>query len=120
MKRNNFKSLRDWCSENDRNDIINLWDNEANLPLTVDTVSKGQNIYAKWHCMNCGHKWTARISAITHSIYGCPKCSRKLSTHKRLLKNGRHYDVEPWLEKEFLQKENGLSIKEILHQTNKQ
>lgn len=118
-KRANFKSLREWCQENDRSDILSLWDNKANLPLTVDTVSKGQNIYAKWHCMNCGHKWTARISAITHSVYGCPKCSRKLSIQKRILKNGSLYDVAPWLEKEFLEKENGISIKEILPQSNK-
>ena len=116
--RSNFKSLLEWCKENNRKDIISIWDSESNLPLTMDQVSKGQNIQVCWKCKKCGYIWKNRISAVTHSKYGCPRCSRKLNSKRLVAKRGSLYDVAPWLSEEFMSGKNKTTIKDITPHSN--
>ena len=65
----------------ERPDLVQQWDYEANKGLTPDTVQAGSASYATWRCGYCckhcsaPHVWEARIATRT-SGSGCPQCCR--------------------------------------------
>lgn len=69
-------SLKDWCIENSREDILEQWDYEKNVPLTPDKSTFGSNKEVYWIC-DKGHSWKASISSRTSGT-GCPYCSGRL------------------------------------------
>lgn len=67
------KSLYDWCLENNKQFLLEEWNDGANLPFTPSTVTYGSNIKRSWKCAK-GHIW---MDTVYHRIYGrgCPYCS---------------------------------------------
>lgn len=73
-----FISLKTWCLENNREDILNQWDKEKNNELSVDSVHFGSDKKVGWICIH-GHKWDAIICSRTKQNTGCPYCSGRLA-----------------------------------------
>ena len=63
----------------ERPDLVQQWDYEANKGLTPDTVQAGSASHATWRCGCCckhcsaPHVWEARIDRRTGGT-GCPQC----------------------------------------------
>ena len=75
MKRK-FKSLEEWCLENNRTELINEWNYKNNLPLTPQNVTYGCNNIVGWVDIN-GCYWDARISSRTIQSQGSPYLAGK-------------------------------------------
>ena len=67
-------SLKEWCIENSREDLLEQWDYEKNLSLSPEqcTFASGKKVW--WKCEK-GHSWDALISNRTKAKQGCPYCS---------------------------------------------
>lgn len=74
-----FNDLETWCKENDRNEILEDWDNELNdfLPRDI-TFGSSKNCY--FICHICGYKWKTRLNARTLQKTGCYRCSKRMSS----------------------------------------
>ena len=70
------ESLQQYCNENNRPDLLRQWDNEANLPLTPETITSGSSQKIWWVCEK-GHRWQAATWERTLHCSGCPVCSGK-------------------------------------------
>ena len=70
------KSLKEWCEENNRMDLLEEWDYDKNniLGITPQTVVYGSNIKVHWKCKK-GHEWQAPIYNRIINGYNCKKCS---------------------------------------------
>lgn len=69
-------SLKDWCTTNNRFDLLEQWDYEKNDSISPDTSTYGSTQTAHWLC-DKGHSWTATINSRTRGS-GCPYCSGRL------------------------------------------
>ena len=67
------KSLRTWCEENNKLDLLADWDYDCNGNLTPDNVTKSSNKKVFWRCKN-GHRWTATIYNRAILANNCPYC----------------------------------------------
>ena len=67
-------SLKEWCIENSREDLLEQWDYEKNMSLRPEqcTFASGKKVW--WKCEK-GHSWDALISNRTKAKQGCPYCS---------------------------------------------
>ena len=67
------QSFFDYCRLYQKQNLLDEWDAERNLPLTPQTVTYGSHKSAWWRCEN-GHEWKA---AIYTRIAGarCPYCT---------------------------------------------
>ena len=68
------KSLYDYCHEYNRTELLDQWDEAANLPKTPQTVSYGSEYKARWRCEK-GHTWQAQVYSRTANGNGCPVCA---------------------------------------------
>lgn len=69
-------SLKEYCEEQGREDLLIQWDAEANLPFTPETVTRGSSRNIWWIC-DKGHTWQATPYARTANRTGCPVCAGK-------------------------------------------
>jgi DNA-directed RNA polymerase subunit RPC12/RpoP len=68
------QSLYDYCVENNRIELLEQWDEAANLPQTPHTITYGSKQKVAWRCEH-GHKWRAQVSSRTGNHSGCPVCA---------------------------------------------
>ena len=68
------KSLYDYCVENNRIELLDQWDEAANLPQTPQTITYGSKEKIAWRCER-GHTWRAQVCSRTGSHAGCPVCA---------------------------------------------
>ena len=69
-------SLKEYCEEQGREDLLIQWDAEANLPFTPETITRGSSRSIWWIC-DKGHTWQATPYARTANRTGCPVCVGK-------------------------------------------
>ena len=65
------KSLREFCAENGRDELLRQWDTEKNGGKTPDDVSSGSSAMAWWRC-DKGHSFPMRIAFRTTREQGLP------------------------------------------------
>lgn len=71
------KSLREYCEETGRTQILEEWDYEKNLPATPDNTSYGSGKVMAWHCSK-GHEWEQSVRArVKRTSYDCPVCANR-------------------------------------------
>lgn len=68
------KSLREFCTENGRDELLRQWDTEKNGGKTPDDVSRGSSAMIWWRCAR-GHSFPMRVALRTAREQGCPYCS---------------------------------------------
>lgn len=76
MPKKPSKTLREWCIENHREDLLEEWDYEKNgeLGYTPDNISKGANKDVHWKCKN-NHRWHTKLYSRTKKGgTNCPDC----------------------------------------------
>lgn len=66
-------SFYEFCKQNEKEELLSQWDEEANKGLSPRTVSYGCGKKVWWRCEN-GHKWQAIINSRSGGR-GCPVCS---------------------------------------------
>ena len=54
------KSLREFCTENGRDELLREWDAARNGGLTPSDVSLGSHQKVWWQCSK-GHRWQANV-----------------------------------------------------------
>lgn len=98
-----YNDLKTWCTENNREDLLNEWDYEKNeqSPSQI-SAHNGKKVW--WRC-SLGHEWDSIIGSRTSTVRpsGCPYCS---NPPKRILVGFN--DFESWCRhnsKEYLLKE---------------
>ena len=69
-----INDLKTWCEQNDRIILLDEWNYEKNVPLSVDDVSAGSRKKVWWKCSN-GHEWQSSISDRAKQRRGCPYCT---------------------------------------------
>ena len=67
------QSLYDYCRLYHKQQLLEEWDAERNLPLTPQAVSHGSHTAVWWRCGN-GHTWQTPVYARTAGA-GCPYCT---------------------------------------------
>lgn len=70
------KTLYEFCVENNKEDLLQQWDDTANGDMTPRTVTYGSGKKAWWRCEK-GHTWQAVINSRSNGC-GCPVCSGKI------------------------------------------
>ncbi|MGP4077617.1 zinc-ribbon domain-containing protein [Halobacillus sp. K22] len=100
------KSLKEWCWESNRMDILEEWHKDNNIVLSPDTVSYGSEKVVTWMCSKCKNEWEAMICRRTNKNgTGCPKCSKinqvKKTNRAKLLKSGSFQEKFPQLLNEW-------------------
>ncbi len=68
-----FNSLYNWCISNDKEYILDEWNNEKN-GISPKEVSYGSGLKKWWKCSKCGHEWEAVINHRTTRNQKCPMC----------------------------------------------
>ena len=67
------KSLREFCTENGRDTLLQEWDAARNGGLTPSDVSFGSHQKVWWQCSK-GHSWQAKVYSRSAGS-GCPYCT---------------------------------------------
>ena len=67
------QSFFDYCRLYQKQNLLDEWDAERNLPLTPQTVTYGSHKAAWWRCEN-GHEWKAAIYTRSDGAR-CPYCT---------------------------------------------
>ncbi len=70
------KSLREYCRQYGREDILKEWHPTKNEGHTPDSVSYGSHTKIWWQCSH-GHEWQSAVYARTGKHHGCPYCTGK-------------------------------------------
>lgn len=70
---NKENNLVTWCINNDRQDIIDEWDNEKN-DISINDVTYGSGKTVYWKCTK-GHSYPQPICKKTINNHGCSICS---------------------------------------------
>ena len=78
--RASLMSFKTWCMDNNRSDLLEEWDYEANLldescPNTPEECPYGSPRPVHWVCRKCGHKWPAAPVYRREGKYKCEKCN---------------------------------------------
>lgn len=91
--------LLSWCSNNDRQDVIEDWCEEENSAIDIATRTIRFDSYSKvyWKCSKCGHKWLGRVADRTIHNKGCEMCARVVRAKKHqkkvlLVETGQVFD----------------------------
>lgn len=104
----NKLSLRQWCIENNRNDILEQWNYKKNdsLGFDINKMTIGSNKIVWWNCTK-GHEWKNVIYKMVEQASPCPICNgRRLAkgindlatTDPKLLKEwdySKNKDINP-------------------------
>lgn len=72
------ESLHDFCMRERRQELLDEWVDDANLPLTPAVISHGSKRKVWWQCEK-GHRWQAAVHTRTGSGTGCPVCAGKIT-----------------------------------------
>lgn len=95
---------------NNRPDLLNEWDYEANGDLSPSEITCGVMTKVHWICSKCGHKWEASVYHRCKRKQGCPVCAAKARGKAKALssakKNSFHLQY-PELAKEWHPTRNG-------------
>lgn len=67
------ESLRAFCVQNNRQELLWQWDQAKNLAITPDSVSRGSKRKVWWQCER-GHVWQAAVASRVAGC-GCPVCT---------------------------------------------
>ena len=67
------RSLYEYCRLNQKQYLLDEWDDGRNLPLTPQTITYGSKRAAWWRCAN-GHTWRAVLYTRTGGAR-CPYCT---------------------------------------------
>ena len=78
--RASMMNLKTWCIGNDKIDLLEEWDYDANAadetcPNTPEECPYGSPRPVHWICKQCGHKWPADPAARRAGKRGCEKCN---------------------------------------------
>lgn len=71
-----YKSLDEWCRENNKTHILQQWHPTKNGNKTPADVPYGSGKKAWWMCEH-SHEWEAVIRKRTNYHQGCPVCANK-------------------------------------------
>lgn len=69
------QNLYDYCMENGRQELLEQWDEQQNLPITPKTVTYGTHRKMHWICEK-GHHWEAQVRSRMKGT-GCPYCANR-------------------------------------------
>lgn len=72
------ESLQDFCIREGRQELLDQWVADKNLPITPAVISRGSKRKVWWHCEK-GHNWQAAVYTRTGSGTGCPVCAGKVA-----------------------------------------
>ena len=67
-------TLKDWCKENNRMDLLEEWNYEKNGDLKPEMFKRASNRKVWWKCSKCGNEWQAMIKSRSERKPGCPVC----------------------------------------------
>lgn len=70
------KTLYEYCTENNKRDLLLEWDELANGEISPQTITYGSGKKVWWRCEK-GHTWQASVNSRSHGC-GCPVCSGKI------------------------------------------
>lgn len=74
----NHKSLKEYCEETGRLQILEEWDYKENLPDTPETIAWSSTKIMHWKCEK-GHTWAEPVRNRTKRYgYDCPVCANRL------------------------------------------
>lgn len=68
------KTLREYCAEKNRPELLTQWHPTLNGDLTPDQLTHGSHRRVWWQCEH-GHEWQIAVYARTCSHSGCPVCA---------------------------------------------
>ena len=71
------ETLSEYCKRTGLHTLLEQWDQQANAPLTPDSISHGSKRKVWWRCEK-GHRWQAAVHTRTGSGTGCPVCAGKI------------------------------------------
>ena len=71
------ESLYDFCTREGRQELLDQWAADKNLPITPAVISHGSKRKVWWQCEK-GHCWRAAVHTRTGSGTGCPVCAGKV------------------------------------------
>ncbi len=86
-------SLKSYCEENNRQRILDEWDEEKNLPLTPESIAHTSSTPVWWRCEK-GHSWCTQVRSRSRSSTGCPVCREEkleVKRQQRIEEARRHY-----------------------------
>ena len=72
------ESLQDFCIREGRQELLDQWVADKNLPITPAVISRGSKRKVWWRCEK-GHNWQAAVYTRTGSGTGCPVCAGKVA-----------------------------------------
>jgi hypothetical protein len=102
--------------KDERKDLIDDWDFEANVDIPLETTETTSNQKASWICRkNPKHKWVTKIRLRAIENHGCHYCSGKkvlredslAAKHPEFLKEWdyeKNEGLDPWDTAEFSNK----------------
>ena len=78
------ESLHDFCIREGRQELLDQWAAQTNLPFTPETISCGSTKKVWWRCAQ-GHVWKAVMYSRTGpKRCGCPVCAGKVSQRNQV------------------------------------
>lgn len=96
----NFKTLYQWCLENDNDNLLKNWDYEKNGDLTPHDVARCSRVKVHFKCHLCGSEYTTYLCNIRTKT-GCGHCrgneyvdvgkNGKYIVYCHLAPNGKRY-----------------------------
>ena len=70
-----LENFMEYCKRSGKEVLLTEWADAENLPLTVQSVSRGSHQKVWWRCEN-GHLWQSVVYARSAGS-GCPYCEHK-------------------------------------------
>lgn len=95
------ESLREYCTNFNRAELLLQWHPEKNGSVTPQSVSPGSHVRVWWRC-SLGHEWQTPIYARASKNTGCPYC-----TGKRVLPGADLKSVYPEIAAQWHPVKNG-------------
>lgn len=96
----NFKTLYQWCIENDNDNLLLNWDYEKNGDITPHNIARRSKVFVHFKCHVCGREYATNICNIRVKK-GCGYCKGnpnigmggdgKYIVYCHLLPNGKRY-----------------------------
>ena len=66
-------NLKEFCIKEQKQYLLDEWDDEKNLPFTPETVSPSSTVPVWWKCEK-GHSWQTQLKSRSTTLTKCPKC----------------------------------------------
>ncbi len=65
-------------------EIAKEWHTSKNAEYDIEDISSFSNVKAWWKCSKCGNEWATTVNHRTKEGNGCPVCSKKQSSAKKI------------------------------------